>query len=139
MLKHFFFELKDEAADFFEDFGEAIFHVRRHIRLPRTVTIGGMVTTVRPAYLFAERLENLLKVIFGVSIVISAFSATFVGFTKLSDLLSVLMFTIFGRVLMGFIGISYLLTALWKMLKIKPVSSERQEVNTKFYGHGPKV
>ncbi len=119
MLQYALRELKEEAADFFEDFGEFFFHIRRHPRLARRVIVGGIATTVRPAYLFAERLDNLLKVIFGASITVSAITATFVGFTKLSDLLGVLIFTFWGRLLMAIIGLGYLLTALWRLLDLK--------------------
>ncbi len=119
MFRYFFRELKEEAEDFFEDFGEFFFHTRRHPRKMRQAVIGGIVTTVRPAYLFAERLDNLLKAIFGISITVSAVTASFVGFIKLSDLLEVLIFTWWGRLLMGIIGMGYLLTALWRLLGIK--------------------
>ncbi len=120
-MTHFFRELREEAADFFEDFGEALFGYRPNRRAPREIHIGGVVTTVRPAVLFAERIDTALKLLFGVSICFSAYTATFVGFVKLSDLLEVLISSMAGRVGMCIIGISYTLTALWKFLNIKDV------------------
>ncbi len=114
-------ELKEEALDFFEDFGEVLFHLRRHPRTVRQLNVGGLVTTVRPAYLFAERIDNCLKLIFAASIIVSACTASFVGFIKLSDLLEVLMFTVPGRILMICIGGGSFITSLWRLLNIKDV------------------
>lgn len=121
MFKAFFSELIDEAEDFFEDIFE---HVRRHPRVDRPtktreVMLGGVVATVRPAYLFAERLDNLLKIVFGISIILSALTATFLGYGTMSELLKALITSVPGRILMFFIGVSYFLTALWKLLHIK--------------------
>lgn len=123
-MTHFFREVREEAADFFEDFGEALFGYRPNRRAPREIRIGGVVTTVRPAVLFAERIDTALKLLFGVSICFSAYTATFVGFVKLSDLLDVLIGSVGGRVGMCIIGISYTLTALWKFLNIKDAKVE---------------
>ncbi|MCC2631427.1 MAG: hypothetical protein K0S20_126 [Patescibacteria group bacterium] len=123
-MTYFIRELLEEAEDFFEDIGEDIFRLnRRHPRRSRQVLIGGIETTVRPAYLFAERVDNLLKLIFAVSIIISGITASFFGFIKLSDLLEVLIFTAWGRILMIFIGVCYMLTALWKLAEIKVKSA----------------
>jgi hypothetical protein len=121
-------EIKEEALDFFEDFGEILFHFRRHPRTFRQLNIGGLVTTVRPAYLFAERIDNCLKLIFAASIIVSACTASFVGFIKLSDLLEVLMFTTPGRVLMGCIGGASLITSLWRLLSIKDAPQSQKNI-----------
>lgn len=118
-MKDFFEEIWEEVTDFFEDYAEILFH--RSPKTPpkesTTITHGALVA-VRPAYLFAERIDNILKVIFGISICISALTATFLGYVKLSDLLDVLITSIWGRSIMFFIGISYLLTAFWKLLHL---------------------
>jgi hypothetical protein len=81
-----------------------------------------VVTRVRPALLFADRLDHLLKALFALSIIGSGLSASFVGFIKLSDLLEVLIFSWPGRVAMVVIGTGSLLTSLWKLLEVKQVS-----------------
>jgi hypothetical protein len=120
MLQHFFEELWDEVSDFFEDFIEAIFRLddfRPH--KSKTIVIHGHLAKVKPAYVFAERLDHFMKVVFGISIILSALAATFVGFIKLSDLLDVLINNFFGRVVMIIIGISYMLLGLWKLIHIQ--------------------
>ena len=119
MSDSFFEEFREEAADFFEDFWEHLSKrgPKKNI-VKRKIVVDGIMTTVRPAYLFAERIDNLLKIIFGLSITISALTATFLGFTSLSDLLGILIFSIPGRLLMFTIGLSYFTIALWKLMHI---------------------
>lgn len=115
----FFEEIGEEIEDFFEDYKGHI--LRKESKSPpseRKVVRNGVLVTVRPAYIFAERIDNLLKIIFGISICLSAITATFLGFTKLSDLLEVLINTLPGRTLMFVIGASYLMTAVWRALHL---------------------
>lgn len=49
------------------------------------------LTKIRPAYLFAESVENLTKTLFGLSVLISAITSYVVGFSFLSDLVDVLV------------------------------------------------
>lgn len=119
LVKNFFYELWDEVSDFFEDYLEFILRkddLRKHE--PKQANIYGKIMLVKPAYIFAERLDNFLKVVFGLSITFSAISATFVGFIKLSDLLDLLISNFIGRGLMIIIGISYLLLGLWKLINL---------------------
>ena len=112
------YELKEEAEDFFDDFHEDIFKkkkIRKHIR---TVKLYGATVAVRPAYVFAERIESLLKVIFGFSILVSAVLASFWGFTRTSELLASLITSTIGRILMIVIGFSYFIVGLWKVLHL---------------------
>jgi hypothetical protein len=121
MLREFFAEILDEAGDFFEDIAEHVFRIKpKHPRLPRTVTINGIATAVRPAYFFAERIDHLLRIFFGITIVLSAISSTFLGFATLSGLLDVLINTIPGRIIMLVIGFSYLMISFWKLMHIHP-------------------
>lgn len=83
-----------------------------------TTVIDGTVTAVRPAYLFAERVNNLLQFVFGMSIVISAITASYLGFSSLSELLKVLIFSFWGRTIMLVIGFSYLIVAIWKLMHL---------------------
>lgn len=119
MLKEFFEELLDEVSDFFEDYAEHLFGKKpKHPPKEKRAVVDGALVVVRPAYLFAERIDNLLKIVFGVSIFISAITATFLGFSTLSALLDVLINSLWGRSIMIVIGISYVLTAFWKILHL---------------------
>lgn len=118
-MSEFLEELWDEFSDFFEDLWELLSRKQpREPKKTKTTVINGAVTTVRPAYLFAERVDNLLRMFFGVSIVISAITASFLGFASLSDLVEVLIFNFWGRILAFFIGASYLIIGLWKILHL---------------------
>ncbi len=120
MLREFREELREEFYDFFDDYFEHFTKRRTHpeTHKQRQVVLNGMVIAVRPAYLFAERIDNLLKILFAVSIVLSAITSTFLGFVKLSDLLEVLINTMWGRCFMFIIGMSYLLISLWKLMHV---------------------
>lgn len=74
---------------------------------------------VRPAYRLAERLDNFLKILFGLSIIFSAITATFLGFTKLGDLLNFLINTPWGRIIMLLIGVSQVLIGFWRGFRLK--------------------
>jgi|SRR3989338_9156283 len=115
----FFEELWDEITDFFEDFWEHAIQKPKKPTNTRTVWVGGAEVHVRPAYLFAERIDNLLKIIFGASIAISAFTATFLGFASLSELVDILLTSLWGRVCMFLIGTSYLIIAIWKLFHLE--------------------
>ncbi len=113
-MKDFF----EEIADFFEDFIEVFTKEEMHHHGERKVGVSGHIELVKPAYVFAERLDHFLKIVFGVSIFISAFTATFVGFIKLSDLLEFLTQSIPGRGIMIIIGLSYFLLGAWKLINL---------------------
>lgn len=119
MIQNFFHEIWEEFEDFFEDLSEHLFHYKPKHKIPkRNVVIGGVQTAVRPAYLFAERLDNNLKLLFGVSMIISAITASFFGYSTLSELLKELITSVPGRIFMFAIGTSYFITALWKLLHL---------------------
>jgi hypothetical protein len=112
-------ELWDEFTDFFEDYAEHLFHRKpKKVHKNKSTIVNGALVLVRPAYLFAERLDNLIKIIFGISIVISAITATLIGFTSMSDFLEFLINSTIGRTGMILIGSSYLLTAIWRILHL---------------------
>jgi hypothetical protein len=114
-----FEELFEEVEDFFEDFWEHV--LRRQPKEPvkeRRAVINGVAVAVRPAYIFAERVDNLLRIIFGLSILVSAITASFLGFSTLSDLLGILIFTWWGRIVMFAIGLSYFVIGIWKLMHI---------------------
>lgn len=112
-------EIREEFTDFIEDFADLI--KRRPPRknvAQKPAVVGGQLTFIRPAYLFAERVDNAIKIFFGGSILVSAITATFVGFASLSDLVDVLIKSWYGRLLMVIIGFSYLIVAVWKTLHL---------------------
>lgn len=116
---HFFEEILDEISDVFEDTCELLLHHKHSTpKKYKTTRIDGTIVKVRPAYLFAERVENSLKLIFGVSIMFSAVTASFVGFTSLSSLLEQLITSIWGKSVMILIGASYSIIGLWKVLRL---------------------
>lgn len=120
MSSEYIEEWKEEAADFFEDFWE---HLNRKqpkkIFKKKTIVLNGLSITVRPAYVFAERIDNLLKILFGLSIAVSAITASFLGVIGLSDLIEILIFTLPGRIIMLAIGLSYMTIAFWKLLHLQ--------------------
>lgn len=114
-----FQNITEEAQDFFKSFFSKKKYTVKDIKELRLVRMYGFINLVRPAYIFAERIDNLLKVVFGISIIASAFVASFWGFTRLSELTEFLITSIGGRILMFIIGVSYLLIAVWKLIHIR--------------------
>lgn len=119
MIKEFYEEIKEELIDFVEDYNDLIRKrpVREDVK-QKPAVIGGELKLIRPAYLFAERVDNGIKILFGGSLLVSAATATFVGFASLSQLVDVLIKTWYGRLIMVIIGFSYLIVALWKTLHL---------------------
>ena len=119
-MKDFIEEFFEEIADFFEDFIEYLFKKEEiHHHAARKISVKGRIEYVEPAYLFAEKLDNFLKIVFGVSIFFSALTASFVGFIKLSDLLEFLITSFPGRSVMIVIGFSYLLLGFWRIISLE--------------------
>lgn len=117
-------ELWDEIDDFFEDFWEHL--TKKHPSKPKkekVVLIDGTAKTVRPAYVFAQRVDNMLRIVFGASIIVSAITATFLGFQTLSDLLVFLIDSLIGRIIMLIIGICYFIIGLWKLMHLNDPQS----------------
>jgi hypothetical protein len=111
-------EIWDEFTDFFEDFWEHLKRTPQEGVKSKTAVVGGVKVAVRPAYLFAERIDSLIKIVFGISLTVSAFTATFFGFASLSQLVEVLINSVAGRLIMFTIGVSYLVIAFWKLLHL---------------------
>lgn len=112
-------EIKEEFIDFIEDYKELVGKqppAKGGKRKP--AVISGQMTFIRPAYLFAERVESGIKFVFGASVVLSAITSTFIGFASLSGLVDVLLKSIPGRLVLLVIGFSYLIIALWKTLHL---------------------
>jgi hypothetical protein len=115
-IKDFF----EEAEDFFEEIIE-IFFKKKKIKFKKLkkIKLYGTFMSVRPAYVFAERLDSFLKMIFGFSILVSGIITYFWGFTRLSDLLDTLIKSFFGRILIIIIGFSYFILGFWKVANIR--------------------
>ncbi len=106
----------EEAGDFFEDLFD---DNRVNIKHLRKINFYGTQIMVRPAYIFAEKIENLLKIIFGISIFVSGLLATFWGFTRTSELLETLIQSLWGRIFIVIIGFSYFVLGFYKLTHIK--------------------
>lgn len=112
-------EIKEEFVDFIDDYNDLIRRRPSKKQLAKkAAVIRGELTFIRPAYLFAERVDNGIKILFGVSVVISALTSTFFGFASLSGLVETLIKTAPGRILLFVIGFSYVIIALWKTLHL---------------------
>ncbi|MBD3203477.1 hypothetical protein GF327_04235 [Candidatus Woesearchaeota archaeon] len=111
----------EEAEDFFEEFFEILGKKKKKLKFKKLkkIRLYGTFVAVRPAYVFAERLDNFLKMLFGFSIFISGFISYFWGFPRLSNLLEVLIGTFFGRIIIIVIGLSYFIMGLWKLVHIR--------------------
>ena len=113
----------EEFVDFVEDSFEHLFKKKKFkIKKLKKINLYGTLLSVRPAYAFAERVENLLKLIFGFSILISAIYSSFWGFTRTSELLEYLISSLFGRLFMIIIGSSYLIIGIWKTVHLRKKS-----------------
>jgi hypothetical protein len=118
-ISDYFENIGEEAVDFFKNFFKPCIYKKKNVKDYKTVKMYGFLSLVRPAYIFAERIDNLLKAVFSVSIIASALVASFWGFTRLSELIEFLINSIIGRILMFIIGLSYLLIAVWKLIHLR--------------------
>jgi hypothetical protein len=118
-ISDFFEHIGEEATDFFKNYFKPIKYKKVNSKDYKSVKMYGFLNIVRPAYIFAERLDNLLKAVFSVSLIASALIASFWGFTRLSELIEFLINSISGRILIFIIGASYLLIAVWKLIHLK--------------------
>jgi len=109
----------EEFADFWQELLEDL-HLFKHKKKPplREVDVYGQTQFLRPAFIFAEKVENVLKIVAGVSIVISGIMATFWGFTGTGEILKALINSSLGRILIVIIGSSYFIIGLWKLLNL---------------------
>lgn len=118
-MKELYLEIKEEFIDFIDDYDELI---RKRVSKKKienkAAVLRGELAYIRPAYLFAERIENLLKMLFGLSVLLSAITSTFVGFASLSGLVETLIESLIGRFVLLVIGFSYVVLALWKTLHL---------------------
>lgn len=118
-ISDYFENIGEEAADFFKNFFKPYDHKKPTEEDYKTIKMYGFMQYVRPAYIFAERIDNLLKILFSISIITSALVASIWGFTRLSELIEFLIASTIGRVIIFIIGVSYLLIAVWKLIHLK--------------------
>lgn len=110
-----FKEFIEEGKDFFEDIFEHLFQKNNHKEKDHTAVL----ERTRLAYLFTQRVDNLIKIIFGISILVSAIIASVWGVTAVGDLVRTLITSLFGRVVLIFIGISYIVNGIWRLFHAK--------------------
>lgn len=106
-----FEEIIDEGKDFFEDIFEHFFEKDEGKHKDKSL----IQERTRMAYLFTERIDSLMKIIFGTSIFISAIVASLWGFTALGDLVKGLLTSFPGRTVLAVIGVSYLINGTWRL------------------------
>lgn len=105
-----FKEIIEEGQDFFEDIFEHLFEHDEEKKKKNHE----LVQRTKFAYMFTQRVDNLIKIIFGVSIFISALIASVWGFTAAGDLVRGLITSLPGRILLLFIGLSYVVNGIWR-------------------------
>ena len=118
--KKFFEDIFEEGQDFFDDIKKDILKKPKKIsKRLRSINLYGSTILVSPAYLFAQKIDSLLKIIFGFSILISSLLASFWGYTRTSELLEALIVSAPGRVFIFIIGFSFLILGVWKLFNLK--------------------
>jgi len=110
-----FEEIWEEAGDFFEDIWEHLFEKDKYKQ--RDASYIQRRTLL--AYQFTERIDNLIKIIFGISIFISAVVSAVWGFTAMGDMVKILLTSYIGRFFLILIGISYAANGTWRLLHRK--------------------
>lgn len=113
-MKEFF----EEGADFFEDIFEHFFE-KEERKKKKGATLS---ERTKHAYHFTERIDSLMKMIFGVSILVSAIAATAWGFASVGDLVKAFVESWLGRIILFVIGASYLVNGLWRLFHSKSYS-----------------
>lgn len=103
-------EFFDDAQDFFEDIFEHFFE-RDEEKKKKGVTLA---ERTKHAYQFTERVDSLMKMIFGASIIVSAIIASAWGFASVGDIVKAFVESWPGRIVLVIIGISYSVNGLWR-------------------------
>lgn len=111
MLKEFF----DDAGDFFEDVFEHLFEKNEENKKKGA----SLSERTQHAYHFTERVDSLMKLIFGGSIFISAIIASAWGFASVGDIVKVFVDSWPGRITLILIGISYFINGFWRFFHSK--------------------
>lgn len=108
-------EFLDDAKDFFEDIFEHFFEhdegKKKH---------GPSLTErTKRAYQFTEKVDSLMKAIFGISILTSAIVASAWGFASIGDIVKSFVDSLLGRLALFIIGGSYLVNGVWRFFHSK--------------------
>ena len=115
-LKNYFNDLKDDLEELGEDF-------RRHLYKPfkKPYKLYSRVKKKmgkrgRPALALAERIRGAIYVIVSMSIIYTTFITLTEGVTGLTEIVIFLINSFFGRILVFFIGVAYLIYGIWKIV-----------------------
>ncbi len=111
MMNEFF----EDASDFFEDLFEHLFE-RDEEKKKKGVSL---TERTRHAYQFTERVDSLIKMIFGGSIIVSAIVASAWGFASVGDIVKAFVDSWPGRIVLIIICVSYFLNGLWRFFHVK--------------------
>lgn len=109
-----FEEILEEGKDFFEDLFE-------HLTEKKPGKEKDLLTArerTRFAYLFSERIDSFMKMLFGTSIIVSALIASVWGIPAVGDMVRMFVTNIIGRLILIVIGISYIINGLWRQFYV---------------------
>lgn len=110
-----FEEAMDEAKDFFEDIFEHLFeHDDKKKKKGNE-----LYNRTRGAYHFTERVDSLIKMVFGASIFVSAMIASVWGFASMSAVVESFVEGWLGRTVLLVIGVSYAINGAWRLFHSK--------------------
>lgn len=110
-----FEEIIDEAKDFFEDIFEHTFE-RDESNKKKGQSLSQR--TVR-AYRFTERVDSVMKIVFGTSIFVSAVIASVWGFASMGAIVESFVSGWVGRFALILIGVSYTINGVWRFFHSK--------------------
>lgn len=108
-------EFIDEFKDFFEDLYDHLFDKQKLAQIDQQT----LIARTQNAYHFTERFDGLMKMIFGLSVIISAIISAVWGFAGLGDIVKMLVTSLLGRFALVFIGTSYLINGYWRLINRK--------------------
>jgi len=112
-------EFFEDAGDFFEDIFEHLFE-KDEEKKKKGVSL---TERTRHAYQFTERVDSLIKMIFGGSIIMSAVVASAWGFASVGDIVREFVDSWPGRIILIIIGVSYFMNGLWRFFHAKKYRS----------------
>ena len=108
-------EFFEDAGDFFEDIFEHLFE-KDEEKKKKGVSL---TERTKHAYQFTERVDSLIKMIFGGSIIMSAVVASAWGFASVGDIVREFVDSWPGRIILIIIGVSYFMNGLWRFFHSK--------------------
>ena len=111
-----FEEIIEEGKDFFEDIFEHLFERKENIKSKDSPSV---IERTKLAYQFSERIDSMMKIVFGGSILISGVVASVWGFASVGDLVKTFVSSWPGRFVLLIIGISYLINGFWRFFHTK--------------------